>query len=140
MAANLTNIGEEYVLKNDVRGSFSVLLYNDATDGATDSFDISNLTTEPTDGFYSRQSTSFTASNPSGNWQIANSSDLVFNVTDTTGSVDAYAIVANFTSAEAGDGSATDHIIVTGALSMTRDLTQIDTLTLSSGGVGFSIN
>ena len=140
MAAHLTDIGEEYVIKNDVRGAVTVLLFNDTTDAATDAFDLADVTSEPADGNYARQTANFVATNPSGNWQVANDADLVFDVGNTTGSVDAYAVVATFTSEEAGDGSATQHIIVTGALSLTRDLTQIDTLTLSTGGVGFSLD
>lgn len=140
MPANLTNVGEEYVLKNDVNGSYTVLLYNDSTDAATDSFDLANMTTEPSDGNYARQTITFILSNPTGSWQAANNSDVVFDTSNTTGSVDAYAIVSNFTSEEAGDASAQDHIIVTGALAQTRDLSQIDTLTLSAGGVGLSLD
>lgn len=142
MAAVLTDIGEEYVLKNNLdAASLTVGLYNDATDTAGDTTDLADLTTEPSDGNYVRQSmTAELVDNTSQNWQFQNNAQISFDVTDTTGTVDSYFIVANFTSTDASDGSATDHIIATGALSQSRDLSQIDTLNLAGGSVGASLD
>ena len=144
MAAVLTNIGEEFNAKNSLEGTFTVLLYNDSTDAASDTTDLSDITTEPTDGNYARQSTSFGAAKLSGDWGTANSAGFSFDLTGAVntagGIVDAYAIIANFTSTEAGDSTATDHIISTGLLSQNRDLAQIDTLDIAADSVGFSVN
>lgn len=142
MAANLTNIGEEYALETALEGvSLTVGLYNDGTDGATDTFDLADLTTEPEDGNYSRQTITGTLEkNGDGHWQVVNSSQVSFDVSDTTGTVDAYFVVANFQSDDASDGSATDHIIITGSLAQSRDLSQLDTLNISASGVGAEID
>ena len=140
MAAVLTNIGEEFVVKNAATGTFNILLFNDATDAASDTTDLANLSTEPSDGNYVRQTATFVAANEGGNWQSANDAEVSFDVTNTTGTVDAYAIVANFTSTEAGDGTATDHVILTGTMSQSRDLSQIDVLNFATGTVGVSFD
>jgi len=140
MAALLTDLGEEYTLKNNLEGaSFTILLYNDSTDSVADADDIADLTSEPSDGNYSRQSMTAEVVDSGGDWQVQNTSQLTFDVTNTTGTVDSYGIVANFQATDTGDGSATDHLICTGALSQSRDLSQIDTLNISAGTVGFSL-
>lgn len=143
MSFILTDIGEEYLIKNGLDGgSFDVGLYNDSTDAAGDSFDVGNLSTEPSNANYSRQTDTFTAADLSGNWGADNDSDLTFDFSDqsTSETIDAYFIVANFTSSDASDGSATDHIIATGALSQSRDIGSINSLTVSAGGVGVTVN
>ena len=140
MAAVLTNIGEEYVVKNAATGSFDVLLYNDTTDAAGDTTDLAALTTEPSDGNYVRQTATFVAAAANGDWKSSNDTEISFDVGSTTGTVDAYAIVANFQSTEAGDSAATDHIIVTGSMSQSRDLSQIDILNFTAGTVGVSFD
>jgi len=142
MAAILTDLGEEYTLETALAGvSLTVGLYNDSTDAVSDTDDISDLTSEPSDGNYARQSDTFNLSdNGSGNWQLDNDNQLTFDVTNTTGTVDSYFIVANFQADDTGDGSATDHMIATGSLSQSRDLSQIDTLNVSAGTVGFSLD
>lgn len=143
MAALLTDLGEEYVLETALSGvTLTVGLYNDSTDSITDTEDLADITTEPSDGNYARQSgvTFDLSDNGSGDWQLDNDNQISFDVTNTTGTVDSYFIVANFQADDTGDGSATDHLIATGSLSQSRDLSQIDTLNLSAGTVGFSIS
>lgn len=140
MAAVLTDIGEEWTLETALEGaSVSIGLYNDSTDTAGDSTDIGNLTTEPSGASYSRQSVTLTLADSGGDWQAQTGSNAVFDTSDSSQSVDAYFIVANFQSDDASDGSATDHIVATGSLSQTYDLSSVDQLTLNSGTVGFSI-
>ena len=81
-----------------------------------------------------------TVSDEGGDWEVNNDSQVSFDVTSTTGTVDAYFIVVNFQAVDTADGSATDHIIATGQLSQSRDLSQIDTLNLAAGSVGISIS
>jgi len=140
MAAVLTNIGEEYNVKNPMTGTLTVLLYNDGTDAAGDTTDLGDLTTEPTDGNYARQSVSLESAdivitkNANGNYQAEltndGGTDLEFDLTNTTGTIDAYFMVITFQSTEAGDGSAQDHILLSKQLSQSYLLDSLDTLTL----------
>lgn len=142
MSQLLTDVGEEYLVKNGLDGaSLTVGLYNDSTDAAGEGFDLGSLTTEPTNTNYSRETDTFTVSDISGDWGFDNDTQLQFDFSDQSSSetVDAYFIVANFQSSDAGDTSATDHIIVTGALSQSRDIGSIDTLNVSAGGVGLTV-
>jgi hypothetical protein len=142
MAALLNDLGEEYTIKNGLTGSsFIVGLYNDSTDSFSDTDDLADLTSEPSDGNYARQtSVTLAASDNSGDWQADNDSQISFDVTSTTGTVDSYFIAVNFQASDTSDGSPTDHIIATGALSQSRDLSQIDTLNLAAGSVGISLS
>lgn len=141
MSRILTDLGEEYTIKTNLDGvSLDVGLYNDGTDAITDTEDLADITTEPGGSAYARQTDTFTAADLSGDWGIDNDSQLSFDTSDSSQTVDSYFIVANFTAADTGDGSATDHLIITGALSQSRDLSQIDTLNISAGTVGVKVN
>lgn len=141
MSAILTDLGEEWALKNNLdNASVTVGLYDDSTDTIVDANDLADITTEPSDGNYSRQSANLSASdNSAGDWKVDNDSQLSFDVTGTTGTVDSYFIVVNFQADDTSDSAANDHLVVTGALSQSRDLSQIDTLDLPAGTVGFSL-
>ena len=139
MAALLNDLGEEYTVKNTLEATFTIGLYNDGTDAFADTEDLADITTEPTDGNYARQSAAFSAADVSGGWQSDNDAGITFDVTNTTGTVDAYFILATFTAVDTGDGGATTHVIATGLLSQSRDLSQIDTLNLAAGSVGISL-
>jgi hypothetical protein len=141
MAAVLTDLGEEWTLKNNADGaSLTVGLYNDSTDSISDANDIADITTEPSDGNYARQTgVAFSARDVSGDWQMDNDSQVSFDVTSTTGTVDSYFIIANFQADDTGDGASTDHLIVTGALSQSYDLSNIDTLNINANTMGFSL-
>lgn len=142
MSAILTDLGEEWLVKNNAdSASLDVGLYDDSTDSISDTEDIGDITTEPSDGNYSRQTgIAMSASDLSGDWGFDNDSTISYDVTNTTGTVDSYFIVANFQASDTGDGSANDHLIVTGSLSQSYDLSNLDTLDISSGGVGASVN
>lgn len=141
MGAILTKIGEEFTLKNNLEGvSVDVGLYNDTTDTIVDADDLPAITTEPSDGNYARQSELLTlANNASGNWQATSNAEISFDVTGTTSTVDSYFAVVNFQSTEAGDGGANNHLFFTGALSQSRDLSQIDTLNIAVNTIGFEL-
>jgi hypothetical protein len=137
MSHILTDLGEEWVLETALEGvSVTIGLYNDGTDSIGDTDDLSALTSEPSDGNYARQSASLTLADESGDWAAKTGSDVTFDVTNTTGTVDSYFIVANFTADDTGDSGANDHLVSTGELSQNRDLSQIDTLTISAGSMG----
>ena len=141
MASLLTDLGEEYALETALNGvTLTVGLYNDGTDAITDTDDLAALTTEPAGASYARQSDTFAlVDNGSGNWQLDNDTQLTFDTSDSSNTVDSYFIVANFTADDTGDASVTDHMIATGALSQSRDLSQIDTLNIDAGSAGFSL-
>lgn len=141
MAHILTNVGEEWTLKTALEGvSLSYGLYNDTTDNIGDVDDESALTSEPADGNYVRQTTTGTLAKVSGDWSIYNVDQLQFDVTGTTGTVDSWFIVVSFQADETGDASANDHLIVTGALDASRDLSQIDQLNVDANSAGFKLN
>lgn len=142
----LTDIGEEYTIKTNLdAATVSVGLYNDTTDAITDTddYDLSTgaITTEPSDGNYATQTgEAVSASDESGNWGVITDSDVVFDVTSTTGTVDSYFVVVSFQSTDAGDGSPANHLVCTGALSQSYDLSNLTALTISAGGVGWTVN
>lgn len=142
MASILTDYGEEWMIKTNLdTASVDVGLYNDSTDSIADPDGLSSITTEPGDGNYIRQADiSVSASDFSGNWGVDNDAKVTFDVTDTTGDVDSYFFVANFTSDDAGDGSATDHLVLTGSLSQSYALGNVDTLEISANTAGVSVN
>jgi hypothetical protein len=145
MSHILNDLGEEYALETALEGtSISVGLYHDVNNSVTigDTSDIGDIEgdTEPSSGNYARQTDTFTLiDNASNNWQAVNTNTISFDVTDTTELVDSYFVVVNFQADDTGDGSATDHLILTGALSQERDLSQIDTLEVNAESLGFSL-
>lgn len=139
MGAILTDLGEEWVLKNDISTATVTLgLYNDTTDAITDTEDLADIITEPSDGNYVRQSATLEADDD-GDWHAQTSAQVTFDVTSTTGTVDSYFIMVNFQATDTADGVATDHLVATGALSQSRDLSQIDTLNITAGSAGIKL-
>lgn len=149
MTVSLHDTGEEYILDVVMDGtetrvtSVTIGLYNDGTDALTDSSDVGDITTEPTGSAYARQTvtldaTDVTNSDVSGDWE----SEFVqqtFDVSDSSQDVDAYFVVVNFDSDDAGDaGTATDHLFFTGTLDQSYNLGQIDTFNLDSAGVSIT--
>lgn len=141
MAAILTDIGEEWMVTTNLDAeTVDVGLYNDSTDAVADTDDLP-LSSEPGDGNYTRQTgVAVTASDISGDWGIDNDNAITFDVTDTTGTVDSYFFVANFQSSDTGDGTATDHLVLTGSLSQSYDLSNLDTLEISAGTSGVTVD
>lgn len=146
MADNLTHYGEEFIQKlaftpgNITRPTnLEVLLFDDSTDTLTDSDDVSAISTEPTDGNYTRQTISFDDTAFShlveNTDSVAAMIDVVFDVINTTGDVDGFAVLGTFLSDRAGDSSANQHIIFTGSLDQTYPLSKSDELTIENGGV-----
>jgi hypothetical protein len=142
MAAILTDLGEEWMVKTNLDSeSVDIGLYNDSTDSIGDSDDVGAITTEPSDGNYTRQTgESLSAADISGDWGVDNDNTVSFDVTNTTGTVDSYFFVANFQADDTGDGSANDHLVVTGSLSQSYDLSNVDQLDISSGTAGVTVN
>lgn len=141
MAAILTDLGEEWLVKNNAdTATLDLGLYNDGTDTISDTDDLGAITTEPSGASYARQSTAVSAADLSGDWGFNNDSQESFDTSDSTQSVDSYFFVANFQADDTSDTTANDHMIATGALSQSRNLSDIDTLNISAGGVGVTVN
>lgn len=132
--------GEEWAQKNTyrqdqigTRDNVDILLYNDSTDGLSDSDDIGAITTEPTSGNYTRQTetldTSAFSITPTGG-DIRVTVSTSFDVTNTTETVDALAVVVDLQSDVVNsEGSQNPHLVLSGLFdSGSRDLSQIDTL------------
>lgn len=143
MANVQTNFGEEWrqrAAAQDISiSSMSAGLYNDSTDALGESSDVGDITTEPGGSAYGRHSialpgdVSFTLDG-SNNVQI-DIADQTFDVSDSSQTVDTYFLVVSFQSTVvASDSGANDHLIVTGALSQSRDLSQIDNLQVNNMG------
>lgn len=128
----MTDYGEEYVQKlvsNNLgaKTTWTVGLYNDSTDGLSDSSDVGAITTEPTGASYAKQSVSLPGdatlgTNASTNVYIE-LADQTFDVSDSSQSVDAYFIVVSFTSDVINsESSDNDHLLFNGSLNNTLNL------------------
>jgi hypothetical protein len=143
----LVNTGEEYYTKTDLDGvTVELGLYNDATDGITDTDNLSAFTSEPENGNYARQSSSVSVTDISGDWGIETDTSVTFDFTDVQPGdpeeqdVDTGFFVVNFQSVEAGDGSASDNLFGTFALTQSRNIADIDELDISAGNATATIN
>lgn len=139
----LTDLGEEYMIKNGLDGiTVTVGLYNDSVDGLSDSSDIGDITTEPTNGNYSPASVAISASDLSGDWGVRNDQTFSFDFSDTTVSkdVDAAYIAFSFQASDTGDGSANQHVIANPALSQAREIGSIDTLEIAAGDLQIQVD
>jgi len=140
MSFILTDLGEEWYTKTNADGATLTLgLYNDGTDAISDTDDVAAITTEPSGSAYARQSTAVSAADLSGDWGFDNDNQEQFDTSDSTQTVDGYFLIATFQASDTGDGSAQDHLIATGALSQSRNLSDIDTLKISAGGIGVKV-
>jgi len=138
----LTDIGEEWYTENNIDGaSVTVGLYEDATDALGDGSTLSGITTEPAGGSYARQTATTTTAQISGNFGIDNDTQLSFDTSDSSQTVDAAFIIVNFQSdTVAGDGAATDHLVAAGDLSQSRDLSSVTTLNVNAGKLSVTID
>lgn len=140
MSRILTGAGKEYTVKNGFAGSgFVIGLYNDQTDNIQDNEDLADITTQPTGAAYDYQAAALEAAD-NGNWHGRADAKLTFDVSDSSETVDSYFIAKSFQSVEKGDGAPALHLLATGALSKSRDLSQIDALELPVGSVGVELS
>ncbi len=143
MAFVITKLGSEYKAKNSLDGvTLTVGFYNDNTDLITYQHDMANITTEPTDGNYAAQTFTTEIAEGTRRAKVRNAGDVTFDLTNTTGTVDALYISASFTSDFAGDSGATEHLIATLQLkdadgAATLDLSTISSKVFSAGLIAF---
>lgn len=128
MSYTLVDTGEEHFVKNGLIVSMDFGVYSDATDSISETNDLSDIGSEPTGSAYARQTTTPSASDESGDWGF--SLTVTFDTSDSTATgIDGTFSVVNFTSSDAGDSSANDHLHSThGPFDTTRDLSNVDTL------------
>lgn len=146
MASGLKDNGEEAFIRRLFRddtftwpNTVDLLLFDDDADTIGESGDLSCITTEPS-GTYARQSVSFDtgsmtpSQNASSNWLI-DFDDQQFDTSSLASSqtVRDFGVVASV-QLEA-DGSATDHLMWTGDLDTSYDLSNVDTFTLQDSGI-----
>lgn len=169
MTTQMHDTGEEAAIKDfwtnsadsqfDKPTTVDVSLYHDgevsgdttAGDNLADSDDLGAITTEPdTATAYARQTVGIdgnttvdvtSTDNASGNWQV-NIPDQTFDTSGitTAHTVDAYFIIMNFSSEDAGETTKTssNHLLYTGNLDQAYDLANIDSFTLSGAGLNLS--
>ena len=148
--AHLHDFGEEYIQKQAFNtGDLSVtscelgLYLNDPAEGGDDLGQADNvdaITTEPSDGNYTRTSVDLTSSEVtihlSGPNAVIDLGTRSFTVENSTGDVDSWFIVINYQSDEAGNAGAADNLILSGRLDVT-DPEPIDSLNaLEVTGIG----
>ena len=148
MAEVLTDIGEEYILDAYKNSGATLIigLYADADgpDGGSitgavsigETDDIGAITSEPS-GSYGRvnEDLANTTIDLSGADALIDIPQQDITVTGAGETVNAYFVGINFDSDKAGDaGSPVDHLIHTGFLSSSRDLTDTDKFELTEAG------
>jgi len=144
---SLHDYGEEYYQRTQTGdlspvSTFTIFLY-DSSDSLTESSDVGDVTSEPGNTNYSRQSVQ--ASNitfgQSGGDVFTDVPNVTFDFTDnsTSNTVDSWGIIFNAQlSTVVSDGSATDHILATGSLSRSYTLSNVDNLQVND--IGVSLN
>jgi len=143
----LVDVGEEYVIKNNVDGAtFTFGLYDDSTDSLSDSSEVGDITTEPENANYSTQSVTVSAANLAGNWGVENDGSFSFDFSDVepgdseVQDVDAAYVTVNFTSDELGQESDTDNLIGNFALEQTRDIGSLDAIEVGAGDATLTLD
>jgi len=143
MSSVLTNYGEEWIQRAAMQDitptSVECALYNDSTDALGEGADVTDINTEPAGSAYAKQSVTVPDNvtfslDGSNNLQV-DIDDQTYDTSDSSQTVDSYFLVVSFQATVVGsDGSPTDHLVLTGALSQSRDLSQIDNLQVNNMG------
>jgi hypothetical protein len=142
----LVDLGEEYVMKNGLEATLTIGVYNDSTDSLSDTSDIGDITSEPSNTNYSRQTAAFTASDLSGNWGVDNDTQVSFDFNDVTPSdgtnqdVDTAFVAISFQAEDTGDSASNLHLLSNPALSQTREIGSIDSLDFAAGDLSISLD
>jgi len=108
-------------------------------DNLRDSDRLSDITTEPGDGGYTRATSQTIEKFDDGeDWFIRTATDTVFdNLDETTGRVDAVAVIYNWNAR--GDSTASDHILFTAFLDQLYLLEQTDRHTVDANTIKLAI-
>ena len=143
MASVLTNYCEEWIQRAAMQDleptSIECALYNDGTDALGEGSDVEDITTEPSGDAYVGQSITVPDNvtfslDGSNNLQV-DIDDQTYDTSDSSQTVDSYFLVVNFqATVVTADNDTTNHLVLTGALSQSRDLSQIDNLQVNNMG------
>jgi hypothetical protein len=128
----LVDLGEEELMTNGFDGqTFTVGVYNDATDGLTDTSTVADITSQPTNTNYAPQTSVFTVANLSGDFGVDNDTQLSFDFSDITTSqiVDAFFV-------EDGAGN----LLFNAAMTQDRDIGALDSLDVAAGDLQITVN
>lgn len=137
----LVDHGEEYLMKNGFDSlTVTVGLYDDSSDNLSETSDMTNINSEPSNSNYAAQSVTVSANDISGNWGVHNDSKITFDFSDTTTSknVDTAYVSYSFTSED--ETSSNEHLLANPALSQTRDVGSIDTLEIAAGDLEIKVD
>jgi len=139
-----TDVGEEWAQKNAWRQDLvtrdttvEVLVFDDSTDATSDTSDVGDITTEPSDGNYTRQtvdldSSDVTLSIDDGNLRAT--ATVTFDMDGTTGSADAWGAVVDFQSDVVNsEGAQNPHLISTATFDKgSQDLSNFTSLDVTT--------
>lgn len=140
VSTGYSNVGEEWAHKLAFRQdqitrdtTLEVLLYDDSTDSLDDTSDIGDVTTEPNDGNYARQTVTLDSADVSlsvSSGDLRAEYTVTFDVTNTTGTVDASGVVTDFQSDVVNsESSQNSHLITTSTLDIgSQDLSNFNNL------------
>ncbi len=147
MGQHITVTGKQLFVESIFRAdlltrpsSVDVLLYNDSTDSITEVENIGDITTEPSGEAYARQSVNIDSSSVtltedgSNNYEVT-LNQVTFDTSNSSQTVDGYGIIANFDATDSTGGNNGDNLIITGSLSQSYDLSNVDTLNVSNTGI-----
>lgn len=143
----LVDYGEEYMQKNGMAGvSIDVALYDDSTDALGDASDVGDITTEPGNANYARQTdTVSVVKNSNGNFEFQNDTKLTFDFSDvssgdtTEATVDTAVIIITFDSQQDASGIV-DHLIANPALGATHSTGDVDYIEFDAGNIGTALD
>lgn len=143
VSTGYTNVGEEWSQKLSYRQdlitrdtTLEVLLFDDSTDTASDTSDIGDITTEPNDGNYTRETVTLDSADVTltvSGGDLRAEFVVTFDVDGTTGSVDAWGAVVDFQSDVVNaESTQNPHLITTATLDAgAQDLTNFTSLDLT---------
>lgn len=146
----LFNIGEEFIVDESPNGNtMTVGVYDDSTDGLSESFNLTNgaPSTEPSNTNYSRQTDTVTTAQLSGDYGFDNDNSISFDFSDVSSgdsaeeTLDTTLLIFNFQSdTVGGQGSANDNAVANPAMDTTHATGDIDSLDYSSGSISVTLN
>lgn len=146
----LFDIGEEFIVDEAPDGkTLTVAVYNDSSDNLSETYDLTNgaPSTEPGNSNYSRQTSTVTTQQLSGDYGVNNDNSVSFDFSDvSTGdaaevTLDTTLVIFNFQSDNVGGQSSTnDNAVANPAMDNTHATGDIDSLDYSSGAIEITLN
>lgn len=133
------------LITRDSPEEIMVGLYDESTDdiGADKTKDYDgtdgDINTEPSDGNYTKETLALDSADVDvvnkGGDMVFDISEHIFDVINTTGTVNHYFVLGRFQSDEAGDTEETWHLLAVGPLEKEYQLSNLDELTNDEAGI-----